>query len=504
MPKSEGRWSKKRKFYGKIPKHVGKGNNSKKNGDSEHVNFEEVRDVSASCSKIENNLNDSFSDMEDSSSGYKLFSVSVINDILKNSLCSSCKEGNHQIQEDLPFRRGWASKLVHTCTNVNCSMEKEYFTSERTANNLYDVNIRLVYDLRCIGKGDAAAELFSSIMNLPPPVTNFQRYNRALHEAVKSVAEDSMQEAGKECKEINKGDADIAVTNDGTWMRRGHTFLFGAANIIALNNGKVLDTHLCSKYYHSCNVHKNDDKNSFAYQHWAKSHAKKCGNNYQGTSGGMEVAATIEMFSRSINKHGLRYVKYIGDGDSRAYKAVCETKPYGATNIVKLECVGHIQKRMESRLRQLCKNYKGKKLSDGKCLSGKDRLTDKQIDSLQYYYGQAIRSNTDNLSKMKQAVWATFLHKASTDDNPQHFPCPKDDNTWCKYNRFIQTRGTYTHQNHFPSAVTDVIKPVYKDLANPELLEKCLHGKTQNVNESLNAMIWERCPKTGFASKKTV
>jgi hypothetical protein len=26
----------------------------------------------------------------------------------------------------------------------------------------------------------------------------------------------------------------------------------------------------------------------------------------------------------------------------------------------------------------------------------------------------------------------------------------------------------------------------------------------QNVNESLNGMIWQRCPKTGFASKFTV
>ena len=28
-----------------------------------------------------------------------------------------------------------------------------------------------------------------------------------------------------------------------------------------------------------------------------------------------------------------------------------------------------------------------------------------------------------------------------------------------------------------------------------ELLKKCLHGKTQNANESCNGMIWNRIPK---------
>ena len=30
------------------------------------------------------------------------------------------------------------------------------------------------------------------------------------------------------------------------------------------------------------------------------------------------------------------------------------------------------------------------------------------------------------------------------------------------------------------------------------LLEKCLHGKTQKPNESLNQLIWKRCPKDIF------
>ncbi|GFT03256.1 uncharacterized protein TNCV_3611091 [Trichonephila clavipes] len=34
------------------------------------------------------------------------------------------------------------------------------------------------------------------------------------------------------------------------------------------------------------------------------------------------------------------------------------------------------------------------------------------------------------------------------------------------------------------------------DLSHPALLKKCLGGKTQNPNESLNSLIWKFCPKT--------
>ena len=47
------------------------------------------------------------------------------------------------------------------------------------------------------------------------------------------------------------------------------------------------------------------------------------------------------------------------------------------------------------------------------------------------------------------------------------------------------------------------IKPIYEVLSKDELLEKCVHGKTQNQNESFNALIWERLPKTTYVSLTT-
>lgn len=48
------------------------------------------------------------------------------------------------------------------------------------------------------------------------------------------------------------------------------------------------------------------------------------------------------------------------------------------------------------------------------------------------------------------------------------------------------------------------IKPIYEDLTQEKLLERCLHGKTQNPNESFNNCIWKRVPKTDFVSLNTL
>jgi hypothetical protein len=66
---------------------------------------------------------------------------------------------------------------------------------------------------------------------------------------------------------------------------------------------------------------------------------------------------------------------------------IVESQPYGQDCIPKkLECIGHVQKRVGSRVRKLKSSNKGLTLADGKGLSGKDRLTESKIDVLQNYY----------------------------------------------------------------------------------------------------------------------
>ena len=101
--------------------------------------------------------------------------------------------------------------------------------------------------------------------------------------------------------------------------------------------------------------------------------------------------------------------------------------------VTKLECVGHVQKRLGSRLRSLKKRTGQARLADGKCIGGRGRLTDKTIDSLQVYYGKAIRENTHDITETKKAVMAIWHHKKSTDYEPDHDLCPPGEKSWFGY-----------------------------------------------------------------------
>ena len=64
---------------------------------------------------------------------------------------------------------------------------------------------------------------------------------------------------------------------------------------------------------------------------------------------------------------------------------------------------------------------KGQVLTDGKKIAGRGRLTDKCINTLQNYYGMAIRQNKDDLYGMKKAVGAILFHCSDiADDNIRH------------------------------------------------------------------------------------
>ena len=95
----------------------------------------------------------------------------------------------------------------------------------------------------------------------------------------------------------------------------------------------------------------------------------------------------------------------LGDGDTSTYGPAVENKPYGKDCLPKkLECIGHAQKRVGSRLQKLKSSNKGRKLAHGKGLSGKGRLTTRKMDVPQSYYGLAIRENHESVEEMAKAV----------------------------------------------------------------------------------------------------
>ena len=73
-------------------------------------------------------------------------------------------------------------------------------------------------------------------------------------------------------------------------------------------------------------------------------------------------------------------------------------------------------------------------------MSGRGRLTDKVINTMQNYYGMAIRQNSNDLFAMRKSVIATLMHNTNFDDSEtRHQYCPKIIDSWCKYQQDILT-----------------------------------------------------------------
>ena len=74
--------------------------------------------------------------------------------------------------------------------------------------------------------------------------------------------------------------------------------------------------------------------------------------------------------------------------------------------------------------------------------------------------------------------------------------CPDGADSWCRFKQDkAKGRSLYKPGPGLPDNVIKLVKPIYERLSKDDLLERCLDGKTQNQNESLNGMIWNRLPK---------
>lgn len=454
--------------------------------------FDLTTDIRSSASKTKiGDLESKYSEFL--KNGAEVYDLVVVRDLV-NCIFSFavCKYCHNKLSFGVNNRVGLAASfsfLCMKCDKINSKytnsaiIDKEY---SETETDLYTINTRLVYGLRCIGRGHSAATTLCAVMNLPTPPSQYMSYTRVLSKAVESVCAESMHKSVVQAVEENSDSCELSVALDGTWQKRGHTSLVGGVTLTSIDTGCVLDVSILSKFCRCEGKLQNE-------------HSDNCIANYHGVSGGMEVKGAQEIFARSEKLYGVKYVNYLGDGDSKAYESVVQSQPYGSDCIIsKLECTGHVQKRMGTRLRKMKLKLGKTKLSDGKTIGGHRRLTDANILSIQKYYGLAIRRNANkSVQDMTRAIWAVYFHLGSNDNSPNHGLC---DISWCKYRKAIAERKVYKHENHFhiSSVVMLRIKEIFKDLSDPQLLIKCLHGKNQNCNESLNSLIWSRLPKTIF------
>ena len=432
--------------------------------------------------------------------------------------CAASVNIEHLIDNKMGFVQFFKLSCVDCSWTIKFCSSKECGKIEQVSGRKgYDINRRTIIAFRENGLGFTSMESFCCCMNMPPPMakTTFDDISCGIHNAYVETSQESMSKAAEEVRSKiikeditnvdEKGIVNTSVSGDGAWQKRGFSSLNGVMTLIS--NGKCIDIEVMSKKCRQCDVWEHK-KGTDAYQKWKETHSDYCLINHHGSSGAMEVTGLNRIFNRSIKLHNLRYTFYIGDGDSKSFADVCKSNPYPGHTVIKGECIGHVQKRVGTRLRKMKNDYKGKKLDDGKGIGyGKGRLTDKIMNTLQNHYGMAIRQNTDNLYAMKKSVAAVLYHSTDKPDlEKRHQYCPRSKDSWCKYQSDKLTgKNMYKGNINIDVAVSDVIAPVFsnKDLGSEELLKKCLHGQTQNVNEALNNLIWVRCPKRVYVGNTT-
>ena len=104
---------------------------------------------------------------------------------------------------------------------------------------------------------------------------------------------------------------------------------------------------------------------------------------------------------------------------------------------------------------------------------------------------------------MRKAIAAVLFHCSQANSiDGQHQFCPSRPDSWCKYQADkINGTNNYIEKDGLPITVKKLIEPVFRELSEPGLLAKCVDGFTQNNNEALNQIIWQKCPKNIFVGR---
>ena len=404
--------------------------------------------------------------------GYRIIDCSILSDAVSVLSCPTCFQTTLAITENISKKRGLACELSIFCSK--CKYRNNFYTSKLlNQKGIFDINTRTIYTMRTLGIGYSGIQKFTTLMNMPKPMTskNYDKLVLKIANITEEVAQETMADAVAELRQNCQNEdeiLDIGISCDGTWQRRGFSSLNGVVAALSLDSGKVIDVEVMSRFCRGCSLNQNLAKrNPTAYAKWKNLH--NCKMNFIGSASGMECEGASRIFHRSIQKHKLKYVNFLGDGDSKSYNIVKDVYP--DTQVTKLECVGHYQKRVGTRLRKLKKKVRG--------LGGRGRLTDATIGRLQNFFGIAIRQNTGDIVAMKSSALATLFHVASLKDNNWHYPhCPMGASSWCKFNRDkVNKTNTYKPGPGLPLEVVYKIRPVFEDLTKDDELKNVFMAK---------------------------
>ena len=261
-------------------------------------------------------------------------------------------------------RDGLASVLSTCCSTCGEVIQLE--TSDKVQGprgyRRWECNLAAVWGQMSTGGGHAQLQETMSVLGVPVMTKkSFIRTEKDIGEWWRMKLNEAMIEAGKEEKRLAEERGDyhngvpaITVIVDGGWSKRSHKHTYSAKSgvgiIIGKCTSKLLYIGVRNKYCTACTQGIPKDKHD-------------CYKNWDESSSQMETDIILEGFLAAEKTHGVRYMRFVGDGDSSVYPTLQANVPEWGRDIKKIECANHACKCYRASLEKLVANnpsYKGK------------------------------------------------------------------------------------------------------------------------------------------------
>ena len=95
------------------------------------------------------------------------------------------------------------------------------------------------------------------------------------------------------------------------------------------------------------------------------------------------------------------------------------------------------------------------------------------------------------VKKMQVEIKAGLYHCLKISNQERHKYCPV--NSWCKFKKGLPCPNK---PHHLDGVFKEPLEKIYDRLSEPAALHiRCLPEYSQNANESVNALAWNKCPK---------
>ena len=326
-----------------------------------------------------------------------------------NKLTSHAAQCQQSISVTGEKRSGLASVFTSQCQGCGDVIKLE--TSEKVdgpaGHKRWESNLAAVWGQMSTGGGHSRLEESMGVLGVP--VMSKQSFictERGIGEWWQRKLEETMLEAGKEERRLaierndfHQGIPAVTVIVDGGWSKRSHRHSYnaksGVAIIIGKETGKILHIGVRNKYCTACTQGIPKEKHV-------------CYKNWEESSSEMETDIIVEGFRNAEKTHGVRYTRFIGDGDSSVYPTLLQSVPVWGRDIKKIECANHACKCYRSSLEKLA--------ADNPTYKGKGGLTEKMRRRLTGAARCAIKMRSKETDKRK----AVKLLKQDLVNGPLH------------------------------------------------------------------------------------